>query len=271
MPSPFPGMDPYLENVELWTAVHATFIAQTQDHLSEALWPRYIVRFEERVYITDDDDPAYRLVYPDVKVVATRPLTRPGPPPESTAGGLAIAEPISVVEVVAESLERRVEIRDPADQSVVTVIELLSPTNKTSGSRGRESFLRKRREVYESTTHWMEIDLLRGGDRTANRSPSAGTAYQSFLSRWDDRRGRRLGYLWPMPLRQRLPVVGVPLRPGEADQPLDLQAVLDRVYRRNAYELQFDYAGEPPSPALSVGDSAWCRDRVATWRAGSQA
>ena len=184
MPSPFPGMDPYLEDPELWSAVHAAVIARIQDHLAEALWPRYIVRFEERVYIAEEDDPAYRFVYPDVKVVAARPLTRPAAVAARTpvAGGTTtIAEPIPVIETLGEEVhERRVEIRDPADQSIITVIEVLSPTNKVSGAEGRRSFVQKRREVYASTTHWIEIDLLRGGDRTARRSPSAGTEYQGF-------------------------------------------------------------------------------------------
>ena len=269
MPSPFPGMDPYLENVELWSGVHAGLIAKVQDQLAVLLAPRYFVSFEERVFITADDDPAFRVVYPDVHLVAgdsARPTS--GSDARLGAGGAAIARPLPVVETLSETVrEGRLEVRDATDQSVVTVIEILSPTNKVSGSRGRASFVRKRRQVYASSTHWMEIDLIRGGDRTANRAPAAGTAYQAFVSRHDVRQDGRRCYLWPIPLREPLPIVGVPLRDGEPDAPLNLQAALDLVYARGSYDRRLGYAAAPPPPPLSADDLAWCRDRIAAWRA----
>ena len=264
MPSPFPGMDPYLENAELWTGVHAALIARIQDQLAQRLMPRYLVSFEDRVYVTTENDPAYRLIYPDVQFVDPRPWssTRPTPP-----GDLVIAEPIRVTEAAEPVRERRLELRDATDLSVVTVIEVLSPTNKVGGAEGRASVLQKRQDVYASSTHWVEVDLLRGGVRTARRQPAVATEYQAFVSRHESGRDDRPAFLWPISLGSRLPVIGVPLRGDEPDAPLDIQAAFDLVYDRVGYGFRVDYAVNPPPPAMPPDQLAWCRDRIAAWRA----
>ena len=255
MPSPFPGMDPYLENVELWSGVHAALIARIQDQLAQRLMPRYLVSFEERVYVTAEDDPAYRLVYPDVHFVEARRAATAGAANPGGAGGLAIAEPLRVTELLEQPVrELRLEVRDASDLSVVTVIEVLSPTNKVAGANGRHQFLRKRADIYASPAHWLEIDLLRAGVRTSQRSPTVTTAYQAFVSRCGPGRDDRLGDLWPIALTDRLPVIGVPLRDGDADAPLDLQAAVDLVYDRAGYAYRIDYAADPPPPAMAADD-----------------
>ncbi len=265
MPSPFPGMDPYLENPELWTGVHAALIGRIQDQLAQTLFPRYAVNYEERVYVITPGDPGYRVIYPDVHVAGPHAATANGP-----AGGLAIPEPIAVIEQLDVELhERRLELYDPTNGSVVTVIELLSPTNKVSGSRGRADFLAMRDQLYASTAQWMEIDLLRGGVRTANRSPAAGTEYQAFVSKIDPVTNARTGHLWPISLRRPLPVLGVPLQPGEPDAPLDLQAVFDLTYQRAMYGYRLNYAGDPPLPEMPASTLAWCRERIAAAQSSS--
>jgi hypothetical protein len=136
------------------------------------------------------------------------------------------------------------------------VIEVLSPSNKTRGSSGRASFLRKRREVYATPAHWMEIDLLRAGARTTDPSPPTGAEYHAFLSRAGDPRQE---FVWPMPLRERLSSVGIPLHDGDPDVPLDLQAAIDYVYARGGYAVD-------PTPPMSPDALAWCRARVADAR-----
>src|SRR5437868_10463857 len=140
MPSPFPGMDPYLEDPALWSGFHHTFLTALQEQLSPAVRPRYFVRVEERVFVTREDDPAYRLIVPDVRVIEAQRGQHPGRATSSTGGKLAIAEPIPVVELIEPEVhEHRLEVIDRTYRSVVTVIELLSPTNKVQGSAGRES------------------------------------------------------------------------------------------------------------------------------------
>ena len=271
MPSPFPGMDPYLEDVALWTGVHAALIARIQDQLAQRLLPRYLVAFQERVYITAENDPAYRVIYPDVHFVQPDPVGDPmgSGAPATAADALAIAEPIRVTEDRVEPVrELSLELRDATDLSVVTVIEVLSRTNKVLGSEGRADFLRKRREIYATSTHWVELDLLRAGGRTAHRRPVVTAAYQAFVSRHLAERGERQGDLWPIPLDARLPVIGIPLRSGEPDAPLDLQAAFGLAYDRGGYRYRINYAADPPPPAMSADALAWCRATAAKAASG---
>lgn len=260
MPSPFPGMDPYLENPDLWSGFHASFIVELQAILGPILRPNYMVRVEERVYLSEEGDPAYGLIVPDARVIATRLSPKQYQPAH---GDLMIAEPIPVVEALDDEVhEPRLEIRDRLNRSVVTVIELLSPTNKVAGSKGRASFLQKRRETLASTAHWMEIDLLRGGVRTSNHLPEAGTPYQVYLSRSGP---SRKGFIWPMALRERLSIVGVPLNGDHADVPLDLQTALNTVYARSAYDFDLEYDTDP-APSLSSADRLWIREQIQLWK-----
>ena len=131
MPSPFPGMDPYLEAPELWAELHNRLIVAIADDLSPKLRPNYRVAIDQRIYLTNDDRQLVGI--PDVTVSIS--LTLP--------------------EEVRESY---LEIRDIVNGQVVTVIEILSPKNKQNGE-GRIAYERKRNEVLASATHFIEIDL----------------------------------------------------------------------------------------------------------------
>ncbi|MEM1240663.1 MAG: DUF4058 family protein, partial [Cyanobacteria bacterium P01_H01_bin.26] len=54
MPSPFPGMDPYLEQPTFWASFHSRLIVAIADTLSPQLRPHYFVEVETRTY---DDTP----------------------------------------------------------------------------------------------------------------------------------------------------------------------------------------------------------------------
>src|SRR5258707_3326245 len=144
MASPFPGMDPYLEDREIWSGVHAAILGAIFERLGPAVRPRYAVRYEERVYVTSEEDPSFRLIVPDLRVVerSTEKV-----PVHSRRGGVAIVEPIRVELADDEIHERSLQVIDVRDRSVMTVIEVLSPTNKILGSLGRASFLQNRKEV----------------------------------------------------------------------------------------------------------------------------
>ena len=251
MASPFPGMDPYLEDPATWTGVHAAILAALFEQIGPAVRPKYAVRFEERVFVTDDDDPGYRLVIPDVRVVQRDPA-EPLRPFASTA----IAEPIrATLPADDEVHERSLHVIDVRDRSIVTVIELLSPTNKIAGSFGRASFLRKRREVLAGDAHWMEIDLLRDGLRTPRLANVPDTDYRVYLSRSGPPRD---AFVWPIRLQDRLPTVAFPLRGDDPDVPLDLQAAVTAAVERGSYDLDADYAADPVPP-LSGPAEAWAR------------
>ncbi len=127
--------------------------------------PKYIVRVEERVYVTDEADETVKpqLRIPDIEVVS-RPGWEETPfSPRGEASQLEVAEPVVAITWFEEEIhEAFLKVIDVKTRDVVDVIEILSPANKVPGSPGRESFEKKRREVMRSPSHWVEIDLLRG-------------------------------------------------------------------------------------------------------------
>ena len=257
----FPGMDPYLEHPALWPGVHSRMVIYIADALQPAIGPRYIAAVEERVYI---EKPPHEII-PDVSV-----RTTPGFERSPGRGGAAVLEMDAPMVVKAEPLEVTesfVQLLDlHSGQRIVTVIELLSPANKRPGP-GRDSYLRKQGETLDSQAHLIEIDLLRGGTHTlavpeANARRTAGN-YDYAVS--VHRAGATPGLqfeLYPVALRHRLPRLRVPLAEGDADVPLDLQAVLAQTYVAGSYRRRLDYT-RPVVPGLRPEDEAWVRERVA--------
>lgn len=243
--SPFPGMDPYLEHPTLWPNVHQRLITYASDALQAQLTPRYYVSIGERVYLEAPD----RSVYPD---------ERDGP-----RAATATLEADRPVVVVVEPVERRevfIEIQDPgAGHRVVTVIEVLSPSNKQPGE-GRDLYSKKQAEVLASNVHLVEIDLLRGGAPTVALppSPSVRSGYRVVVTRATDRTRRELYEVTP---RDRLPRVAIPLAASDTDAVLDLQAVLSEAYAKGAYGLRVDYSVDP-TPPLPADDATWPRALV---------
>ena len=252
MKSPFPGMDPYLESPTVWPDVHHGLISEMQAVLNGRLRPHYHVRVEERVYISDEQDPGRRVIIPDLKIMESR--LNEGNRSFSPERALALVEPVVLTTLIEEEIhEARLEVIDTDQHTVVTVIELLSPTNKIAGSRGRASYEQKRREIMSSSTHFVEIDLLRDGDHLHTRELLPQGDYFVHVSRKDI---RPKGYVWPIRLSQRLPEIGIPLKQGDADVELDLQAVLNTTYDRGAYDLQIDYRTEP-TPRFCNESTGW--------------
>ena len=256
MPSPFPGMDPYLEHPGLWPGVHQGLITFARSALNAMLPPPYIADIGERLYVIQPE----RSIYPDV-VVVERPTDLPVMTQE--AGGTAtLVASDPHWELTVQPVEMRevfIEILATADESrVITVIEVLSPSNKTIGSDGRHLYLTKQRELLRSPTHLIEIDLLRQGEH------SVAPPQESLLEkgRWDylvslHRGGERGRYLiWPISLQDRLPRILVPLSDGDPDIVLDLQAVFDRSYDEGAYARRLDYS-RAPRVALTGDDAKW--------------
>src|SRR5260370_20031179 len=124
MPSPFPGMDPYLESPQIWPDVHHGLISGIQEALSPNLRPRYLARVELRVYISDDDDPGREALGPDVRVEAAP--QRKGGKKLNGAGALAIAEPLIVPSLLDEEIkEAYLRITHVESDPLVTIIEVL--------------------------------------------------------------------------------------------------------------------------------------------------
>ena len=255
----FPGMDPYLENAIHWMGFHTSVIVYIRDQLQPRLRPRYAASVEERVYLEVPD----RYIRPDVSVREARPSARPVR--EHGAGGVAVLEevaadaPMLIKATVEPISERYVAILDlHAGQRVVTVIELLSPSNKQAGA-SRESYLSKQREVLAGKIHLVEIDLLRQGIHALSVPESYAREKGPYdsLACVNRATGLRDVYeLYPRRLRDRLPRIRIPLADDDPDVVLDIQAVVAQAYDAGAYRDRIDYS-RPCDPSLPADDSTW--------------
>ena len=234
MPSPFPGMDPYLE-AQAWDDFHTTFITVMREQLMPQVRPKYIVEVEQYVFLSRDDDEPDRLVRPDLSVAA-------GPsqafvPDSGALAAATLAPAIHTLPVPRQYEQRFLSIRDRLSRKIITVIELLSPWNKTPGD-GMGEYLVKRSNIFHTLAHLVEIDLLRGGKRLATREPLAPADFYAFLSRWQMPSQIEV-YHWT--LRDRLPTIPVPLADGDPDTRLDLQSAFTATYDRAGYDYALDY------------------------------
>jgi len=254
--SPFPGMDPFLEQPSLWPGVHHRLITTLSDMLTERIWPAYFVQIEERVYVVAPEHPDRRIIVPDVFVVrGTQPTTT-----------VATVETITAPTLVTPLLDLTmrdwyIEIHDTRSREVVTTIEVLSPFNKAPGTQGRDDFLRKRSRVMGSRANWIEIDLLRVGERPIEVVGKSD--YYTLLQRNEIADQFEV---WYTDLRDSLPTIAVPLREPDGDVPLNLQGAFETVYNRGGYAAVVDYDTLPPSPPLPPADVAWIAARLEVWR-----
>jgi hypothetical protein len=249
-------MDPYLE--AHWRDIHAGLIIYGRDALQGTLPRGLRARVEESVLLETPEGLGDHPLFPDVRVVEYASRRQTEAQPEA---GVAVAEPLLVeVEPVTEPF---LEIIDrESGNRVVTVIEFLSPSNKSPGSNG-EQYLRKQREICSSDANLVEIDLNRFGIHTlafplTHIKPAVRTGYMACVRRTT----RRVqAEVYPMPLWQRLPIVKIPLRPDDADVPLDLQCLVEQCYRNGAYEGTLNYAVDPDPPLLGT-EKDWAEERL---------
>ncbi len=254
MPSPFPGMDPYLEGY-LWPDVHQALAGKIRQQLTPLVRPRYAVRLG--VYVIEDRTPEsdIGIMYPDVEVL-TGPR-EPAVPTVSSADSPANARdptPATLTLPVIAPVEvriARVEIRDTADNRLVTCIEILSPVNKREPNLTR--YRQKRQRLYEAGVHLLELDLLRRGTRPLMHPRVPVSHYLIALTR------SQVGTtaLWPLTVHDALPLVPVPLQPPDDDVVLDLSDALAAIYDEAAYDLSIDYQQPPPPPDFSEPDRGW--------------
>ena len=252
MPSPFPGMNPFLEHEFVWKDFHFRSIPVMAELLAAQIGTSYSAMVGEHHYIHEPSAEARRLLGHADASVAHR--GNAGTRGNGAAASSAPATAVFPLSVDVESVPY-VEIRDREGNQIVTVIELLSPADKRSGG-DREQYLHKRQEVLLSGAHFVEIDLLRGGPRLpAENLPECD--YCAAVSRVEER--PNVG-VWPVRLRERLPAINVPLAAPDPDASLDLQAMLDLVYDRARYGPQL--YRRPVTPPLAPADAEWAKQFV---------
>lgn len=249
MTYPFPGMDPYLEHPALWEGFHARLVVALANRLQPQLDPRYVAAVEQRVFV---EGPQQRI--PDVlvrQVVAGKESTVSVMEPRSAVVTVVEIDPLEIRETYVEILDTYREMK------IVTVIEVLSPSNKTPGS-GRESYIAKQHETLASDVHLVEIDLLRRGLHTVavpqwRAAQLPEYTYMTCVSRWP-RRNRF--ELYPAGLRKPLPNVSIPLAAPDDDTILAVQETIQQVYNEGRYDRWLKYH-EPCEPPLSADDQGW--------------
>lgn len=205
--SPFPGMDPWLE--QFWGDVHHRLVNYACDQLEEYLPAGLVAHLEERVYVELEDEGFIEII-------------------DYRSGG-----------------------------RVITVIEVLSPTNKKPGA-GQRMYLSKQQELRDGGVSLVEIDLLRGGERVLSvrpemLPPSHRTPYQICIRRAAD---PDFVDVYRIALRERLPAIPIPLRQSDSDLPLDLQPLLEHIYQKGRYGSIIDYRSDP-EPPLDGDDARW--------------
>jgi len=270
MPSPFPGMDPYLENPAIFPDLHDRLITNLSETLQSGLPDPYFAAIGDRVWVEVSE----REIGPDVKVLRGREER----PVEGSRGGITTVAPALRTQPVVVTVpqdERRepfLEIHSRVEgERLVTIVEVLSLANKTPGAHGRDLYLRKQKEVLESKVHLVEIDLLRAGEH-ATAVPlerairKAGRFdYHACVHRFDSFEDY---FVYPILLPQKLPEVAIPLLPGDAPVTVDLQAVFDRCYDTGPYRRRVRYGEVEPEPPLPAEDREWARGIIEAGRPG---
>jgi hypothetical protein len=245
-------MDPYLEMQPCWGDFTPGFIKSLANFLLARLLPRYEVRVEEYLYVAHEEIRLHR-VRPDVTV--TTQAAKPAP----TRPGTALLE-VATGELeypdFEPRLQRHIKIIHPRTGRVVTVIEVLSPTNKEPGDDGLDAYLEKRAEFIASLSNLVEIDLLRGGERLPMSGKLPPGDYHVYIGRVRRKpRCQVIGWPWRSPL----PAISIPLLPEDGDEEVNLQEVFQTVYEQSFYDRRLPYH-DPLVPPLAEEEATWARE-----------
>jgi hypothetical protein len=263
MRSPFPGMDPYIEACGLWGDFHLDLISEIKHALAQAAPERYLVRAGERSYVVlvEQDGKTRHPFFPDVSVTTARHKK-----PSRRKGGAVVAEPVLMAEpilmrafVEEEHREAFVEIYEATpEQRLVTCIEVLSPSNKRPHTPGWDLYLRKRQSLLLGEANLVEIDLLRGGSRMPMLDRWPDSPYSVLVAK---AKKYHVCKVWPLYSQLPLPSIPIPLAKPDPDILLDLQPMIDAIYKRSRYERSIDYS-KPLSPPLDDDETAWLEKQL---------
>jgi hypothetical protein len=254
--SPFPGMDPYLEVHDLWPDVHNNLINIFREQLTPLIAPKYRAELETQLVIAQaNDDPSGAV--PDITITGTdyNDVSK-----DDGNVAVAVAEP-QIKLKIPEPVPVRVTsiyVRRIEGAELVTVIELLSPANKHPG-KNRQKYEQKRFSFLDSYyTHFVEIDLLRRDPRMLYEGKLPKTDYMAMVSRTYQ---RPVCDVWTIGVREKLPVIPIPLQRQDKEVHLDLGNALHTAYERARYDLRIDYRS-PPVPPLEKNDAEWAKNLI---------
>ena len=262
MPSPFPGMDPYIESCSLWEDFHDSLIAKIKNDMSERLPERYIVRSGERSYVvlTSSTETDERLrTQADIAIVSPTDspvTTHPAAVLEKTTAPITMR---ALVET--EFRESFIEIREVhPNRKLVTTIEILSPANKRFNATGWQRYQKKRQAHLEGQANLVEIDLLRGGHRMPMEDDWPDSPCYVLVARRET--APKCG-VWPAFFRQSLPAIPIPLLTPDADLLVELQPKVNEIYNQSRYNQDIDYQ-QSCRPRLDAETRQWLQNNRLT-------
>ena len=174
---------------------------------------------------------------------------------QELSGGVLVATPTPVRVAY-------LEVRQAPNDQVVTVVEILSPSNKVPGT-GRVDYIRKREDILGSHVNLVEIDLLRGGEPMPLTTPAPLCHYRILVSR---ERWRPSARLFPFMVWDAIPSFPLPLLEGDMEIEADIGPLLDETHHTARYNMAIDYDCEPPGPALDPPHREWIRERLALFQ-----
>jgi len=245
-------MDPFIES-QKWEDFHTSFVGILRETLVPSVRPQYMVEVERYVYVTCEEEEVVKIIAPDAVVADTGHAWRDS----ATTAGTATLQPVVHRIALPQRRQAYLVIRMRRNESVVTVIELLSPWNKTREA-GLAEYLGKRANVLHSTANLVELDLLRGGQRLPTVEPLQRGDFYAFVCR---PRLRPEVDVFGWTLRDPLPTIPIPLAEGDADVAIDLQTVFTTTYDRAGYDYSLNYR-DAVQPALSTEDTAWASSHM---------
>ena len=205
MPSPFPGMDPYLEDEKLWPAFQHQLVAGLYQVLLPGLVDRYRARIHQRTYATE--------------------------------------EPLFTSVIRQERQEEFIEIRQRTDGRLVTLIDVAGPINKTL-PEGRAAYLETRKAARTQNASVVELDLSVQGKPLLDYSRDGLPEWDFAVTVTRCTQPERYE-IYTSTLAKRLPRFKVPLSPDDRDTVLDLQATFVRAYDQGNFAAHIDYAQDP--------------------------
>jgi hypothetical protein len=248
-------MDPYLESPEFWPDFHATFIPCWREAIADRLPDSYEASLDERVVLVESPPPPAwesaneKHVLPDIAISRKSPSNIT----ETGAKSTAVLEPVTIPLVIdPEETEIYIKILHGPDRSLVTVIELFSPSNKVDLGFG--DYHSKRSSLLRQSVNLVELDLLIGGRRVQTTRPLPPGDYYAFVAR-TDRYPNADVYAWT--IRDRLPAIRIPLKSPDPDLLLDLAPVFETAFSRGRYLRRLRYGSVPAIPR-SPEVLNWC-------------
>jgi len=259
MASPFPGMDPYLEDNRIWPGFHHSLADEIKAQLNARIGPKYYADVDVRtVFLEGVTIAVPRVMYPDVGVF--EPASREPVPGPAVAAITITPAPVQRLVAMDQTRLRTVQVYVTDTDELVTSIEILSPYNKRPGE-GLGEYRRKRSELLRSAVHLVEIDLLRGGERPGREvsEPPLDADYVLLVNRHHPGDERRISEIWPVGLNEPLPILPIPLLSPDPDVALDLNAAIGSVYARTGYEWRIDYRRPVPPPELRPAMATWLK------------